>query len=119
MKHVTMEVQLRLLEEKLLEPAIRKSVADLEVLLADDFIEHGSSGRTFTKEMILERLPEEDKIEMELTGFQAKRLAENVYLTTFRVLRRNDMKYSIRSSIWKENKGQWQMVFHQGTPTNL
>lgn len=48
--------QLRLLEERLLEPKVRKSKKELEVLLADDFIEFGSSGRMYNKQQVIDGL---------------------------------------------------------------
>lgn len=53
---------------------------------------------------------------MTLTDFKVKLLASDVALTTYRVIKHKDMKYSLRSSIWKLKEDTWQMVFHQGTP---
>ncbi len=44
-------------------------------------------------------------------------LASDVLLATYQTFRHNDSKYALRSSIWKKNQGEWQMIFHQGTPT--
>jgi hypothetical protein len=46
----------RELEERLLEPDFRKSAKDIMDLLADEFIEFGSSGRVFNKQQIIESL---------------------------------------------------------------
>lgn len=108
---------LRKLEEQLLQPGVRKSTKQLEKLLADDFVEFGSSGRVFNKQQIINGLSTEPKIKMSLIDFAIKQLAEDVVLATYRVLKHEDMKFSLRSSIWKLNEGQWQMVFHQGTPS--
>ncbi len=45
------------LETSLLKPEIRSSIKDLDSLLADDFMEFGSSGKVYDKKNILERLP--------------------------------------------------------------
>ena len=50
---------LRSLEEQLLQPEIRKNSEKLGDLLADEFVEFGSSGRTFDKRSIIDRLPQE------------------------------------------------------------
>ncbi|WP_226036863.1 nuclear transport factor 2 family protein [Aquibacillus saliphilus] len=105
------------LEILLLQSETRKSKEKLDELLAVDFIEFGSSGRIFDKDAILSRLPKEKNPEFELMDFDARQLAPGVVLTTYRVLKRMDMKYSLRSSIWKLNEGKWQMTFHQGTNT--
>jgi len=109
------------LEERLLHPEVRRSKEDLMTLLADDFVEFGSSGRIFNKQQIAEALIQSHTEQMELKDFQAKILAPDVVLTTFRVEKYNEprevMRNSLRSSIWKFIEGRWQMVFHQGTPT--
>ena len=54
------EDHLRQLEEKrLLDPAVRKNAQLVSSLLADDFIEFGSSGRVFNKASIIEDLKNE------------------------------------------------------------
>ena len=105
----------------MLQPEIRKSTDDLEILLAEDFIEFGSSGRIFDKQQIVESLPHSPTVRMTIKDFETKALAPDVVLTTFRVVKHNEprseMRHSLRSSIWKHIDGRWQMVFHQGTPT--
>jgi hypothetical protein len=104
------------LENELLMPITRKSSERLEQLLADDFTEFGSSGRIFTKESILKRLPNEQEIHFEMTNFKVEKLAEDLAMTTFIITKDVGVKYTLRSSIWKKNNGKWQMKFHQGTP---
>ena len=113
--------QLYQLERRLLQPGVRKSTDDIAMLLADDFVEFGSSGRIFYKQQVVEGLPLATSVQMTLQDFHAKTLAPDVVLTTFRVIKHNEASsekiYSLRSSIWKFIDGRWQMVFHQGTPT--
>ena len=45
---------LRSLEEQLLQPEIRRSAAKVGDLLADEFVEFGSSGRAFSKSETIE-----------------------------------------------------------------
>lgn len=97
------------LETALLTPSTRKSVEQLDELIADDFVEFGSSGRIYTKEDILKYLPVEEHHELTVEDFMVKELAQNVMLATYSL---NDR---LRSSIWKNTNGKWQMVFHQGT----
>ncbi|WP_442949931.1 DUF4440 domain-containing protein [Nostoc sp.] len=42
------------MEERLLQPDVRKSAKDIIDLLADEFIEFVSSGRVFNKQQIIE-----------------------------------------------------------------
>ncbi len=118
MKEIELKEHLYILEEKLLQPDVRKSVVELEEFLAHDFVEFGSSGRIFNKEITIDRLPNEETVgEMTITDFEIKLLAPHIVLTTFRLLKHRSMEYSLRSSIWKLTGEQWQILFHQGTPT--
>jgi len=45
------------LEDRLLQPEIRGSREKISMLLADDFVEFGVSGRTFDKLQVVEELP--------------------------------------------------------------
>lgn len=49
----------RRLEEQLLQPEVRQSAEAVADLLADDFIEFGSSGQVFNKQQIIEGLQQE------------------------------------------------------------
>ena len=114
---------LRELEEHLLTAEGRASTATVDALLADDFVEFGSSGMAFEKQDVIEALAEEgaDGHEYQrITGDWAVRdLAEGVALVTYRVtsndLTEGSSLTSLRSSIWKRFDGSWRMVFHQGT----
>lgn len=116
---LTLSEQLFRLEDRLLQPEVRQSKDEIAKLLADDFIEFGSSGRIFDKTQVLEGLPQSPIIPMTIEKFQIKCLSENVALVTYRVVKTEEpceeMRYSLRSSIWKLMDGRWQMIFHQGT----
>ena len=111
------------LETTLLKPEIRSSVKDLDLLLADDFMEFGSSGKIYDKKMILERLPKDTEIssvQFEVSNFQVKALSENVVLATFKTSKispDNNRLTALRASIWRNTNGNWQIIYHQGTPT--
>jgi hypothetical protein len=117
----SLKEQLRMLEERLLLPEVRRSAAALADLLADEFVEFGKSGRVYTKQDVLEGLPQAPAVRITLSGFTARLLAPGVALATYRALHhdepRPEMQHSLRSSIWKLLDGRWQVVFHQGTPT--
>jgi hypothetical protein len=117
----SLEEQLLNLEEQLLDPAIRRSPEAVAALLADDFIEFGSSGRVFDKASILEDLKNEPPHPASLlTDFALRELSPTVVLATYTATRRNPagepINPSRRSSIWTQVNGQWQLTFHQGTP---
>jgi hypothetical protein len=114
------EQQLCELEERLLRSEVRKSVGDLEALLAEDFVEFGISGRVLDKRQTIENLQTESPVRRSLTDFKATQLAPGTVLTTYLAIRYGESgeppSYSLRSSIWRLIDGRWQMQFHQGTP---
>lgn len=116
---------LRQLEEELLKPEVRKSAERLGALLADEFLEFGSSGHAYDKAQIIMALQDERPdaaLHVSLTEFTARRLAPDVVPVTYRTRRRGGPAMPevsrLRSSIWKLIDGRWQMVFHQGTPSD-
>jgi hypothetical protein len=112
--------QLQPLEESHLLIAVRSDRERLAALLHDTFTEIGSSGRTYTRADILDALPNESAAKRTLEGFQARQLASNIALTTYTTCRTDPTTKQThrarRSSIWKHESGQWQLIFHQGTP---
>ena len=113
---------LRSLEEELLKPEVRRTADQVGRLLADDFVEFGSSGRVYDKAQIIAALQDEapdPAIRISLTDFSARQLAPGAILVTYRTVWSGPgapAGYKLRSSIWKLMEGRWQMVFHQGTP---
>ena len=105
------EALLRQLEERLLQPDVRKSAQEVADLLADEFIEFGSSGRVFNKQQIIQGLQHEPMIQRSLREFQTLILARGVILVTYRAIRQSasdgQPTNSLRSSIWKLIDGRW------------
>jgi hypothetical protein len=110
--------ELRSLEERLLDPEIRRDRHAVASLLAPEFVEFGSSGRVFTREQILELLENEQPQRIELRDFAVQTLAPKAALATWRSIRLDGSKPEasfLRSSIWVFREERWQMIFHQGT----
>lgn len=110
------------LEQKLHRPEVRRSPDAVRALLADDFIEFGSSGRVYNKASIIEALAEESTAEAalvpEVHHFAVQFIAPDAVLVTYRSSRRTNgtgRRTTLRSSIWKMIDRRWQMTFHQGT----
>jgi hypothetical protein len=107
------------LEERLLQPEVRRSPDEAGKLLAADFIEFGSSGAVYSRQQILDGLLKESPMALSATDFSARVLSEGVVLVTYRGMpwsgRRREW-HSLRS-IWKLVDSRWLMTFHQGTPT--
>ena len=118
---VTLQEEIRSLEERLLSPAVRGSADELSTLLADDFLEFGKSGRSFGKQSVIESLTRgESTVTYSLEDFAVRELCIGVALATyhFSALANSGelIRASLRSSIWVFRDSRWQMLFHQGTP---
>lgn len=102
------------LETSLHKKQVRNSIESTSALLADGFIEFGSSGRVWNKASIIESMRRE-AVDQQITveDFAARELAADVVLVTY--ISRKGSGSTLRSSIWKRCEGRWQMVFHQGT----
>jgi hypothetical protein len=115
---------IRSLEEELFKQPVRGSPELVTNLLADNFVEFGRSGRIYNKQEVISSLASQCAETMDALAaddFDLKSLADDVVLLTYRSLRQGadgEELHSLRSSIWKFSDGRWQMVFHQGTPTN-
>ena len=111
--------ELKRLELLLMDPAVRRERERVAGLLAEDFVEFGSSGRVWTRESTLELLTTESYTPPEVEAFKCRMLGENVALVTYRARRANmatgEWTVTLRSSIWTRVSGNWQMRFHQGT----
>lgn len=102
------------LELELLKPETRRSTHQLNQLIADEFVEFGSSGNIYHKKDCIDDLPLESKSDkvFQVENFKVIELSPDVMLATYKI---TSPRISLRSSIWKRTDGQWQMIFHQGT----
>lgn len=107
------------LELQLLEPRVRADASRLDQLIADDFREVAGTGRTFGKDEVLARLPDENGVGFLTSHMRSFLLAPTVCLVTYRAQRTHEgvSVISERSSIWVKSDG-WRMVHHQGTVTD-
>jgi hypothetical protein len=110
---------LRRSEEALLDPAVRKNRTSVEKLLAEDFLEFGSSGRVWTREQVFDLLAGETYTSLQMEDFDCALIGEDVALVTYRAVRidpesRREAS-TLRSSIWTQKSGTWRLRFHQGT----
>jgi len=119
----SLEEQIRQLEERLVNPAVRKSEMELNELFADEFVEVGSSGKIYDERQTIQTLLEESGFRVMMTNFKILVLSADCVLLSYRAaisFNTDETKtvFSLRSSIWKRNGDQWQIIFHQGTPSN-
>jgi hypothetical protein len=111
------------LEMRLQLPSVRSSPQQLDQLLADDFLEFGSSGKTYDKPKVIAALVADPSTSQPryaaLNKLRVTWLADDTVLLNYRSSRSMTGGGRIqanRSSIWKRIDGRWQMLFHQGTP---
>jgi hypothetical protein len=106
-------------ERALLDPAVRRDCALVSELLAEGFLEIGSSGNVWSREQILELLAAEDYRQPAMEDFKCALIAEGVALVTYRTVRMDtqsgDRTTTVRSSLWTKQSGRWRVRFHQGT----
>ena len=114
--------QLIEIEQLLVQPATRLSVELLNRHLADDFYEIAATGRCFGKADVLARLPTETPPVITQQDFNCRVLADRLAQLTYRatIQRQGDdtVAYSMRSSLYRFDGENWQMIFHQGTAYN-
>jgi hypothetical protein len=107
----------RSLEQALHRPEVRGSRTAVEALLAGSFVEIGSSGRVYDRATVLDGMVKERSAGSsslpEVLDFAAQILSPDIVLVTYRSVERD--REVLRSSIWKQAEGTWQMLFHQGT----
>lgn len=106
------------LEISLIDIDFIKDIENIKLIIADDFTEFGSSGSVYSKNDLLEILPKIESLSISILDFNIMNLTKNSILATY-ISKDNDSNTEVlRSSIWIERNGNWQIVFHQGTPIN-
>jgi hypothetical protein len=114
--------EIRLLEEALHRPEVRRNREAVEVLLAEGFAEIGASGRAYHRAEMIELLVSESHdtngTKLQATDYSLTSISTDAVLLTYRtcrVERDGAERQVLRSSIWTKREGRWQLVFHQGT----
>jgi hypothetical protein len=111
--------EIRALEERLLQPEVRRSRAALDRLLADDFVELASDGNAYDKAAVIAALEKERTFRRVIGGFRVAAIADGVVLATYEAVREDpgsgQTVESLRSSLWRREGRGWRLVFHQGT----
>jgi len=123
MNQTSLLPMLRELECELHQPECRRNRERLEQLLAPDFREFGRSGTSYTRNDTLTLLPADTEvITIHAQDFAVLELSDAIALLTYRSAHIDPsgalFRHTNRSSIWRFNPSGWQMVFHQGTPTD-
>jgi hypothetical protein len=118
--------EIRSLEEKLHRAEIRQSPTAVAEILAEGFVEFGSSGTVYAdRDELIAGLAAEksEKPSQSIIArdYTFRSISPDAVLVTYRGIRRADEnspeRHALRSSIWQRIDGRWQMIFHQGTLT--
>jgi hypothetical protein len=87
--------------------------------IADDFAEFGGNGRIFNKNDALAMMRHHAPRVFALEEFNVRELTPGVALVTYRLQSQSidggPGRMSVRSSIWVQREGKWQVTFHQAT----
>lgn len=109
---------LYVLETELITHSARSSAERLNELLADDFIEYGSSGGIYDKKITMDSLTNEPSPPYKIYDFEVVSVTDDFAQTRFKTDQVNPggtTIKSLRSSLWRKHDGKWQICFHQGT----
>ena len=93
-------------------------------LLHPDFKEVGESGNSYNLKSILDLLGNEkpNGSQIHSQDFESSSLAPDIYLLLYKSATIDktgkSSHFAKRSSIWVQNKNDWQMKYHQGTACN-
>lgn len=87
------------------------SIERIKQLIADDFLEYGSSGGIYTKEDLKDGISLKN---YQVLDFSMVTLTDKCVHVRYKTINRKETQV-LRSSIWICDKGNWKMAFHQGT----
>jgi hypothetical protein len=114
-----LERNLRTLEESHLRYEVRSSPECMRALLAEEFVEFGSSGRVFDRAAVIAPASGQGVFQSRLDDFAVRALAPGVVLTTYQLSTwsksEDQARVTLHSSLWVHRSGQWMLLFHQGT----
>ena len=107
------------MELSLLTSAVRSSPLEVDAQLDADYQEIGASGRLWTRASTMEALAEEsaDDARVEASDMQGRDVTPDLILLTYITTR--DGRRARHSSLWRQTVGDWRVLFHQGTPSDL
>jgi len=111
--------ELKALEVRVMTAAGAGRSHEIADLMADDFLEIGASGHKYSKSDVLEALPALPRRKFMLDDFQIRELAADIVLANYRsrAVAKDSIAWAHRTTVWVRRGGEWQIIFHQATPT--
>ena len=110
--------ELRCQEPIFHRPEHASSIEAFSGLMAPDYWEVGASGNRYGRSFILEHLAASPPVDSDAAGwktsdFACRLLGDETYLLTYTLDQNGRITH--RSTIWRRNGADWQILFHQGT----
>ncbi len=123
MNIIELTEHIKQLELKLLHTNVQNDMSILEALLSSEFEEIDSNGNLATRQAAVEWLKSKDHaIRWQLEEFRIKILSDDLILAIYSAMKLDTVnsmgRGAIRTSIWRQQKDQWQMLFHQVSKRN-
>lgn len=106
--------EIEFFERELVNPITRSNAERISELLADGFLEFGSSGRVIRKRDVLDAAEKPGTVTYRLDNFNFKILGESHVLVTYRSVTSSGV-LAHRSSIWVKKYESWKLLHHQST----
>ncbi len=100
-------------ELDLLRPEVRANRTRVELLLDEDFVEIGASGRRWKRDAIIAELAGSPDVESNVSAMSVRAVAAHVALVEYETTTPD--RRVLRSSWWRKCEGGWRCFFHQGT----
>jgi hypothetical protein len=100
------------LENQLLDSGKRHSEDFLKEILSEEFVEIGSSGKTYDREDTIKELLKSKDFEYEISDFKTIELGKDIILASYKI--KLNGKLSSRNSLWKKFNDKWRIVYHRG-----
>lgn len=122
MNHKEILEELKKREPIFHRPEFGTTRTDFEKMTTADYWEIGASGKCYNREECIETMvtryqdPNYIKNDIwETKDFECRALSDDTYLLTYTLIQGKEKRITKRSTIWKNNHGQWMMIYHQGT----
>jgi hypothetical protein len=98
--------------------AFGTTLLEFEARMAPDYWEVGASGRCYSRAAIAAHLARTPAVLAEESGWRCTEhglrvLAADTYLVTYLLFQ--GQRVSRRSTVWRRERGRWQILYHQGT----
>jgi hypothetical protein len=103
------------LEQRLAQVGKKLPADEISAIIAEDFVEFGSSGKIWSRAEIIAAMSKWEAIERIVDDFRVRDLSPSLCLVTYKSSASGKPGFSLRSSLWRKDGDGWRIIFHQGT----